>query len=377
MRQSGRGRVVVLSDLHVGQGDAADIFDADDALAAMLDGVAGDPAVGQLVLLGDVLDLAPPGPTRRSSAEVASERLAAAWQAHPDVLAGLRAVLRAGKQVTVVRGNHDVALAMPAVADALRRSLDPAEGRLGLAAWLWQVPGQVLAEHGHQHHDINALDTVLSPFSGRRGRDIQRPFGARLDGLLHSPRRRPAVALGVAAAAGSEALRLVAPRRHRSRARYRHDELPRYAAEIGLSPEAVVALDRLTEVAPHRVVVRLAGELRGAGSTGGYLPRAAGRMADVLGRQAPALLVFGHTHAADVRALRPGTTYLNAGTWSSRGPRAGTSSLGAPRRTWLELSLGEDGARPSARVLRWSPTGSAEPLAEVDPTGRVLRTDAV
>jgi hypothetical protein len=141
--------------------------------------------------------------------------------------------------------------------------------------------------------------------------------------------------------------------------------------DVGLPPATVAALDRLTEVQPHRVVGRLVRQLRAPESQGGYLPLAAGRVADVLGPHAPPFLVFGHTHAADARPLRAGTTYLNTGTWCSRGPRPGDSSLAAATRTWVEVDLVDNPRDAWGRILHWSNDGSAQLLAEVDPAGSV------
>lgn len=366
-------RVVLLSDLHLGVGDSADVFDEDDAMASMLEALAADPSVRRIVLLGDTVELMADQPSRRRGSDAAINRLSAAWRAHPAVLHGLRATLRAGKLLSVVRGNHDAELARPAVQAALAKTLGAPPGQLEIAPWLWHVPGVLLAEHGQQHHDINAFDHILTPFADAGHACVQQPFGSQL-GRLRQGSGRPVVVAGAATvAAGREALRMVAPGRNRSRMRYRRDELPPYSVDIALPAATVAALDRLTEVLPHRVVRRLVRQLWLPESYGGYLPQAAGRVANLLGPYAPPFLVFGHTHAADARSLRRGTTYLNTGTWCSRGPRPGDSSLAAVTRTWVEVDLVEDPWRTGARVLHWSRAGSPEVLAEVDPAGDVHR----
>jgi UDP-2,3-diacylglucosamine pyrophosphatase LpxH len=366
--------VALLSDVHLGQGDTADLFDEDDALATLLESLAADPSLQRVVLLGDTVDLVAVRRSRQGR-DAAADMLAAAWRAHPAVLQGLRATLRAGKVVTVVRGNHDVELARATVQAALARSLGvPDGGRFEVLPWQWHVPGLLLAEHGQQYHDINAFDHVLTPFASAGQGPVQHPFGAQLDRLRDGRHSWLVEVAAASLAAGREAVRMVSRRRHRSRSVYRRDVLPAYAMDINLPLDTVVALDRLSETAPHRVLVRLALQLLGAPQLyGGYLPAAADQVAELLGPHAPRFLVYGHTHAADARPLNSGTTYLNTGTWCSRGPRSGESSLSAATRTWVEVDLEDDPARAHARVLHWSGNGSAELLAEIDPAGSVRR----
>jgi len=295
------------------------------------------------------------------------------FRAHPDVLQGLCATLRAGKFVTVVRGNHDAELARPAVQAALARSLGAHDSHLEVVPWLWHVPGLLLAEHGHQHHDLNAFDHVLTPFTDAAHDHVQEPFGATLGRLHHGSRSPALLAAAATVAAGREALRMVSPHRTRSRMLYRRDVFPSYALDVGLPPATVDAIDRLTEVQPDRVIRRLLRQLLTQESYGGYLPQAAGRVAHLLQDHAPRFLVFGHSHAADARPLTPGTTYLNTGTWCSRGPRPGDSSLADVTSTWAEIDLVEKPGDACAKVLHWSKAGSAELLAEVDPAGTVHR----
>jgi len=367
----------VLSDVHLGQGGSADLFGEDDALVAMLEQHAADPSVRRIVLLGDTVELVDEQPSRRrgsDGSDAAVERMSAVWRAHPDVLQGLRATLRAGKFVTVVRGNHDAELARPAVQAALAQTLGAPDSHLEVVVpWLWHVPGLLLAEHGHQHHDINAFDHILTPFTDAAHDHVQEPFGATLGRLHHGGRSPALLAATATVAAGQEALRMVSPHRTRSRMLYRRDVLPSYALDIALPPATVDAIDRLTEVQPHRVVRRLVRQLLPPESHGGYLPQAAGQVAHLLQDHAPRFLVFGHTHAADARPLTEGTTYLNTGTWCSRGPRPGDSSLADVTSTWVEIDLVDEPGHACAKVLHWSKAGSAELLAEVDPSGTVHR----
>ena len=115
-----------------------------------------------MVLLGDTFDL--PGD------DGAVARLEALAVRHPGVLAALRRTLATGTHLEVVCGNHDAALARPAVQEALRRLLTPPPrswpapraGTVRVHPWMLHVPGVFHAEHGHQHHDVHRVPTLLS-----------------------------------------------------------------------------------------------------------------------------------------------------------------------------------------------------------------------
>ena len=397
---------MLVSDLHLGDGGPGEAFDRDEALCAFLCQLAGDRDVTGVVLLGDTFDLvegsAPDRPIDATSRAVA--RLDDIAAAHPDVLAAMAALLRAGKDLTVVRGNHDVELVRPQVRVRLAGLLGVGEaagaeageaggahgraaGRLIFTPWLLHLPGMLLAEHGHQHHDINRFDRQMWPFptspteaarphAGAEAGPVQEPFGAALSRLRHEGSDRA----GAGKIAGSvlrHGLRLQSPRRRRDGVHYRRSMLPGMNSELGVPLETAQRLDSVSERSAVQVLARVGRAMARARAgkrrpEDGYLPAAAAVVLRTLGPAAPPYLVYGHSHAADAIALGSGarslagsglrpTTYLNTGTWCRRGPRPGDTTLTPAGSTWVEVS--DDPGFP-ARVCSWTGDGPRL-LAEV------------
>ena len=152
----------MVSDLHLGTG--GDRRGTGEAFVELLDAIAdtAPEADRHLVLLGDTFDL--PGD------DGAAARLEALAVRHPGVLAALRRTLATGTHLEVVCGNHDAALARPAVQAVLRRLLTlpprswpaPQPGTVRVHPWMLHVRGVFHAEHGHQHHDVHRVPTLLS-----------------------------------------------------------------------------------------------------------------------------------------------------------------------------------------------------------------------
>ena len=406
---------MLLSDLHLGDGGPGEAFDRDAELTAFLEQLAADGKVTDVVLLGDVFDLVEgeiagaDGRSRADATARAVARLDEVTAAHPQVLAALTGLLRVGKNLTVVRGNHDVELVRPQVQEQLSRILGagggPAAGRLVFTPWLLHLPGILLAEHGHQHHDINRFDRQLWPFrtepttgpgpgpgAGPAAGPVQEPFGAELSRLHHTA-SGPRLSAKIAGSVLRHGLRLQGPRRRRRCAEYRRSMLPELVSGLGLSLATAQRLDAGSERSAVQILARIGrqiarqrtGERRPAD---GYLPTAAAAVLRTLGPAAPPYLVYGHSHAADAITLAPlgrgvdrsdgdsngqpngsPTTYLNTGTWCRRGPGAGDTTLTPAAATWVEIS---DGPGHPARVLCWT-TGGPQLLAEVT-DGKVVRS---
>ncbi|MEA2254277.1 MAG: hypothetical protein QOG35_322 [Solirubrobacteraceae bacterium] len=327
--------LLVVGDLHLGAG-GGDPFHRDRDLARFLaemgarrDGGARPP---RLVVLGDLLDFPAAAGGRPPDGEAAAlrclERIAAAHAGALDALAGY---LATGATIDLVAGNHDADLARPAVRTRLGELLGRASG-LAFHPWILHVPGVLYAEHGHQHHDVNAFAAPLSPW---------RPGDpARLD-------LPPGALAGGARAAVLVALR--AARAARRRRAYRATALPAAAAGLGLSPGALRAIDAATPRGPLAPVARMARRV----SARDAQHRAARRIHDVLAAEGAAVpcYAFGHTHVAERRPVVPGAVrplYVNAGTWSTL-RRDG----GEPRLTYVEI------ADAGAQLLEWPPDVTA------------------
>ena len=369
----------MVSDLHLGAGGPGDAFDRDEALCAFLERLGSDAEVTNLVLLGDTFDLVEEEPASPGvdATTGAVSRLEQVVDAHREVVTGIAALLRAGKNVTVVRGNHDVDLARPRVRERFAELLggDRWPGRLMFIPWLLHLPGLLLAEHGHQQHDINRFERQLWPFAtASSGGPVQEPFGAELARVCHTSSRRW-LPVKVAGSVLRHGLRMQSPRRRRRGADYRSAVLPAITDELGLPLLTAAQLDAVSERSALQVLARIATARGGhRRPVNGYLPKGAEAVLRTLGPATPPYLVYGHSHAADAIELgSPGcaTTYLNTGTWCRRGPRPGDTTLRAANATWVEV---EDGPGHPARVLSWT---GAEPqlLAEVI-EGRVTRAEA-
>jgi UDP-2,3-diacylglucosamine pyrophosphatase LpxH len=343
--------IVVVSDLHVGAHD--DPF-YDGAFARFLDHVGETGA--ELLLLGDALDFVEARPRaigRRTPIDT-SERAACAtleWiarrhQAFFDAIAGY---VGRGRPVHVVPGNHDLELmrtsAQTRFCELVARG-GRSEDRAGAVVfhpWIFYVPGLLYAEHGHQHHDINAVDTLLQP------EDPDRPGQLALPLASHLVAGRPRFALRAA----RHAVHLSGSALARRRAEYRRHALAPETARVPLPAATLGALDRLSEARPSAILGRLLRQAvrRRPGQPtqqGGYLHAGATAVDRVLQESGAAVphLAFGHTHIAERFPVHARAEYINCGTWSPFVPR-GLDPAGG-RLTFARVSPGG-----GARVLRW------------------------
>ena len=349
--------LVIVSDLHLGGGPAAgawgagfsDEFADDQPFSDFLRWLARRPG-SRLVFLGDTFDFlrVPVTGTRTglfahcdAEAVAQLDRIAAA---HSTIITAMSAALAAGVRADFVCGNHDAELVRPAVQERLCTLLG---AHVRVHPWILYIPGLLYAEHGHQHHDINAFARPLYPYAANDGR-LERPPAARLGDLKRLP-----ASPGLLWRDALPGLRGRLPAE--SRAEYLARLVPARAHEIGL-PESVVAeLHHLASFSLLRAGRRLA-STRLRRRRPGYLPLAAAAVHDLMARSQCAVpfYAFGHTHAAARISLGANAYYLNSGTWSTAA-WAGAGSRG----TWIEISAA---APASAKLFRW--TGAAEPLAD-------------
>jgi UDP-2,3-diacylglucosamine pyrophosphatase LpxH len=201
--------VLVVSDLHIAAGrdpatgrfDRTENFFADEAFFRFLEHYRADAGKGALLVLnGDTLDFLRIVATPRTPRELAAWRDALAglgmrmtteelarsidrkerryglgtedfkcvWKlgeiacGHPRFFDALRAWLRAGGRILVVKGNHDVELYWPPVRLALRRMLGAAAGGAGREPVLfcdtWVRLENLYLEHGHQYETATRVE---------------------------------------------------------------------------------------------------------------------------------------------------------------------------------------------------------------------------
>ena len=344
----------MVSDLHLRTG--GDRRGTGEAFVELLDAIAdtAPEADRHLVLLGDTFDL--PGD------DGAAARLEALAVRHPGVLAALRRTLATGTHLEVVCGNHDAALARPAVQAALRRLLTPPPrswpapqpGTVRVHPWMLHVRGVFHAEHGHQHHDLHRVPTLLSQPSSA-GPD--RVTAQRLD-----PCRRSGPAWTGWTAYGGPSGTCAGPSGRRG-APAHLALVDAEAARTGLPADAGRALARTSRFRTLPVALdvgrRVAARRLGVERPGARLRRAAARVHAVLDEHGAAVpsLVFGHAHRADHDVIA-GTSacYLNTGTWSDdvrgRGPDQSDDRLFPYVR--IDATGGDGAVTTQAALHYWS-----------------------
>lgn len=319
-------KLLFLSDLHLGQGDALEDFlewggspegpptttDRNDArsrldarLARLLEDECTTPPGDDpphLILLGDVVDLWQTVFGRESPA-AALERC---FAAHPAVLSALRAWLGGGGRLTWLLGNHDHDLFAKSAWDLVREVL-PGINPLsdGAPSRTLSIPeAGLIALHGHQWDPWNAIRSD-KPGAGCVGRTVVREVVNPLEPAM------PWVDKAADFAALAELLWLQA-----------HDGQLPPALRLALTAlDAVLASvcpslkamrDLVGRPDPATLRRRLNDRLRKARKALSTDPGAARKMG--LAGALPRFVVSGHTHRASDRTVGQ-TRFLGAGTW--------------------------------------------------------------
>ncbi|HVR10669.1 MAG TPA: metallophosphoesterase [Thermoanaerobaculia bacterium] len=171
-----RRQVYVISDLHLG-GDPAEpgipggrgfqICRQGRLVARFVRALAGrSPGSLELIINGDIVDfLAEHGrgggwqPFHRDPAEASRILRLIARDREPEVFAALRDLVAAEHRLTLILGNHDLELALPAVRRELREILGGDEARL---QFIYDneayVAGRAVIEHGNRVDSMNEVD---------------------------------------------------------------------------------------------------------------------------------------------------------------------------------------------------------------------------
>lgn len=375
--------IIFISDLHLSADERSRGPDADDeCISAFLDHLCsrakGEARTWTLVLLGDMLDFlrvwagSPAADRRRiDSSEAASlAKLSRLADAHRTFFAALGRFSAAGHSLVVMPGNHDVELALPPLQRRFAEQVAWGAGTtltassITFAPWIYYLPGLLYAEHGQQHHDLNAFLTLLDPrLPGTEG-ELDLPLGSHLEAWLSSHAGRPRGAFSLlthSMACWPTLLGVVAgalrPGRSARRETYRAHLLPSYAEKVGLPVETVVALDELSASLSPSTVRRLLRQLLSRSHRrpleASYLFQAARRVHRLLESRdlAVPFYVFGHTHDVRRHPLVSGPStplYLNCGGWAQ-------SSVGSQLDfTFVEIIPPSTSASPTAEVYGWS-----------------------
>lgn len=373
--------VYVISDLHLGGSDSFQMCSAAGRarLAEFLSWVttqrSGERNV-RLVLAGDVVDFLAEedGPEEWSAFTADEERAVGKLDriigSTETVWTGLRGFVESGGSLTILLGNHDIELALPAVRRRLLAAIAP---RGGQVEFLHDGEafrcGRLLVEHGNRYDAWNAvahdeLRHVRARLSrGERAGTFTVQPGSRLVVEVMNPIKRKFSFIDLLKPETSGAIPILAVLdpsvwRHASstirsaaQAAWRS---ARFDAD-GMPPEDLVAVARATSPVvpapvPDEDAFALADELANT-TAGTEVTDRVGVLRDVQvklllrafrkrfekdgssfrvefeselylkpARQLAAnrfdAVVFGHSHHAKRCALDGGTVYLNSGTWA-------------------------------------------------------------
>jgi UDP-2,3-diacylglucosamine pyrophosphatase LpxH len=118
---------IVISDLHIGVGDAFDIFHAPgkvDSVARFVDYVRSQPSPVELVINGDMVDFLQVKPWDDYSHDTAVQKIRAITTGSSAVFTALGGLLNdARHRITILLGNHDIELAYDDVWSVLRDAI--------------------------------------------------------------------------------------------------------------------------------------------------------------------------------------------------------------------------------------------------------------
>lgn len=434
---------VVLSDLHLGAGHAAEgnsleDFERDAEFASFLDEIAGESNAGgadaELILNGDIFDMPqvpfvgrfepraiyPPELYLLASARHSARKMEIIVAGHPAFFDGLGRFIQTGpprRTVTIVSGNHDLDLYWPAVQLRIRLAAGATGERaplLDFAPWRIQREG-LHVEHGNQYSDfLSRVPDMADPRDAERPGRLEGPIGSRFiaDVFNDVERERywidgvkPITALlwyamaydfAFAARATAALIRAVPDLvlggilgvQSLRRALLGKLEKPesmqemaeRYASDEDFRAEFNGAVARVmtaqAQAMGDDLPVEISADTVAMGDqvrqgVRSALSRAARQRAEESGA---AVVLFGHTHDAEIEALPDGGAYVNSGTWTWR-----ADFTGQGKSTWRDLfdhperftddrrlsyaRVDYDGeGRPSASLKEYS--GTRRPVSE-------------
>jgi UDP-2,3-diacylglucosamine pyrophosphatase LpxH len=262
--------LILVSDLHLRaeRGSHTEVGPSQAFVAlieALTDEIRGAGAAIELLFVGDMLEL-----TRleldldAEGALVASlARFGRIADAHTELFDSLGRFVAAGGQLRIIVGNHDLDLAHPALQEQFlaRLGAEPARDAGSPAvtfhAWFAYVSQVVYAEHGHRYHDLNAASVP----DGTRVPCTQAPDDTPL--LAYADGWIRALWTGHAIGAWTRVLLKRAISQSKRRARPASPTTDPDAADNGLDPATVAAIDRLEAHIGPGTFVRVAAVLLG------------------------------------------------------------------------------------------------------------------
>jgi UDP-2,3-diacylglucosamine pyrophosphatase LpxH len=173
-------RVLVVSDLHLGDKGSLEDFHHDEAFTAFL-AAYGKLGNTRLILNGDFIDYLQIQPLGALTVPTAVNKTESAFEQHGPVLRALATFSRTGNRVTVVEGNHDIELLFPKVREAFRSAFHAAGGDLGKLEFADSVVADYPyfhIEHGHQADRLNRFD-YSALLANEKTETLSFPWGSR------------------------------------------------------------------------------------------------------------------------------------------------------------------------------------------------------
>ena len=166
---------IVVSDLHMGAGDASDDFVHQGSpftklIDELTDGDDGRLGKIELIINGDFLEMAQvnPGAYQLGSAEFwcseieSTLKLDVILQGHADVFDALKRFQAAGNRCTLFAGNHDVDLYWQKVQALITAAAGPVNFELE-KIWYGRYDNRLRISHGHMFDPANSFDDWSNP----------------------------------------------------------------------------------------------------------------------------------------------------------------------------------------------------------------------
>ena len=174
------GRVVVVSDLHLGDKGSLEDFHHDESFAVFA-AAYGNLGNTRLILNGDFIDYLQIQPLGALTVPAAVTKTKSVFDQHGPVLQALANFSRTGNRVTLVEGNHDIELLFPKVREAFRSAFHAAGGDVEKLEFADSVVADYPyfhIEHGHQADRLNQFD-YRALLANEKTETLNFPWGSR------------------------------------------------------------------------------------------------------------------------------------------------------------------------------------------------------
>jgi hypothetical protein len=266
----------------------------------------------------------------------------------------------AGFPVTIVPGNHDAGLTLESVRGRLLALLEASGApRCGVIVqpWILHVPGMLYAEHGNQHHDINAFVDPIRPLQTSSGQGFV-PLGSHISTYPVDVAQAIDPGGGGAPSLGWVRARARPGRSARSLRCPSTCASSRRLTAIRRASGAPARGDRArTAGGPERLPGRRARPIRPRDGARVPRPAAGGRAQGV----PYYVLVHSHHRERVLLGCEHGPVYLNTGTVVDDGAEVRARARPGCALPFFEILRRAGEAPAAARLMRWNDDLREEP----------------